>query len=476
MKLRLCVSLVLACLLNWPPLLWAATPGQDDNATNARPVIGQDNPNDFNQLTANAVDEGSIQVLVVLNTSPVTSRLPQDVAQPVDQEHLIESQQNAILKDIPLRRTQSIKRYKHLLYLAMSADENELQRLRNSPHVARIIRDKINFPVSHEFSINKVGADLAWGFGFTGVGQTIAVIDNGVDKRHPYLRGKVLSEACFSTRNARQKITPTCRNGQTSFFGKGAANVKCRFQDFGCTHGTLITALAAGNSLAAGFASSGVAPNAAIIAVKADSFIRNRTICAPARSCSVFYDSDLLRGLDFVYRKRRTFNIAAINVSIGGKASDQECQTSPIRSSVAKLRAANIATVAASGNEGLSNQIDSPACVPGVVSIGASDLNNAVLPFSNSSTLLSLMAPGKDIGLIMPGVVPPGFEIVASGTSLSAAFVSGAWASLKAQKTNATVDEILAALTRSGIPLFDPKNGLTKPEIQVNTAHNSLVP
>jgi hypothetical protein len=74
----------------------------------------------------------------------------------------------------------------------------------------------------------------------------------------------------------------------------------------------------------------------------------------------------------------------------------------------------------------------------------------------------------------MPGVVPVGFQIVASGTSLSAAFVSGAWATLKAQKPSATVDEILTALTLSGIPLSDPKNGLSRPEIQVNTAHNFL--
>lgn len=474
MKLRPCDSSLVVALLLWPTVLWATPPSREEITAMAPQFFTINSHNDYNRLVDKAIAEGSAQVLVVLKGIPDTEALHQGETQEDGQQRLIENQQNALLKDIPIHRTKSIKRYQHLPFLAMTADENELQRLHASPHVAQILRDKINLPLSHELSINKIGADVAWGLGFTGAGQTIAVLDNGVNKRHPYLRGKVLAESCFSTRNPRRKITPTCRNGQTSDFGSGAANVKCKFLDFSCTHGTFIAALAAGNSLAPGFASSGVAPNASIIAVKADSIIRNRRICAPAKSCSVFFDSDLLRGLDFVYRKRRSFRIAAINVSIGGQASTHECVTSPMGSSIAKLRAAKIATVAASGNEGHNNELDSPACVPGVISVGASDLNDAVLPFSNSSPLLSLLAPGKDIGIIMPGVVPAGFQIVASGTSLSAAFVSGAWATLKAQKPSATVDEILTALTLSGIPLSDPKNGLSRPEIQVNTAHNFL--
>jgi subtilisin family serine protease len=223
--------------------------------------------------------------------------------------------------------------------------------------------------------------------------------------------------------------------------------------------------------LAPGFAGSGVAPQAGIIAIKADSMIENKKNCAPATRCSVFYDSDILRGLDFVYRKRNAFNIASINASLGGNATRRECRRSPIQRAVARLRVANIATVVASGNDGNPNRLSSPACIPGVISVGSTDAFDLVSSFSNNSPGLSLLAPGEDIGVAIPGVAPAGFEVVSSGTSLSAAFVSGAWATLKAQRPFASVDEILAALIGTGVPSSDPKNsGLIKPRIQVNEA------
>jgi len=45
---------------------------------------------------------------------------------------------------------------------------------------------------------------------------------------------------------------------------------------------------------------------------------------------------------------------------------------------------------------------------------------------------------------------------------------------IKSHNPNASVDQILAALTNSGVPLFDPKNGIVRPRIQVNQAHARL--
>jgi hypothetical protein len=74
----------------------------------------------------------------------------------------------------------------------------------------------------------------------------------------------------------------------------------------------------------------------------------------------------------------------------------------------------------------------------------------------------------------MPGVTQPGFEVVASGTSLSAALATGAWGALKSHKPSDSVDQILGALTSTGVPVLDPKNGVVKPRIQVNQAHAAL--
>jgi subtilisin family serine protease len=187
-------------------------------------------------------------------------------------------------------------------------------------------------------------------------------------------------------------------------------------------------------------------------------------------------DSDVLRGLDLVFRWRRFFNIASVNLSVGALVPPRRCDATPIRRAVAKLRTANIATIAASGNNGFADRLTSPACVTGVVSVGATDTLDEVWPLTNNAPSLSLLAPGVEIGLPMPGVVPEGFEVAGSGTSFSAPFVSGAWAVLKARKPSAGVDEILAILAGTGKPLMDPRNGLLKPRIQIGQAHAALVP
>lgn len=462
MKFNPYLAFCVVALFYYKPLLWAA-PASDEGVVNETPFHDENERTEFNRLTHTAVEDGSVQVLIVLKESKEGQ---------VSQQTQAENEQNALLKDISIRRMGSVKRYKNLPLLALSATEKELQRLRASPRVAQILRDKINYPASLDFSIRKIGANIAQVSGYTGAGQVIAILDNGIDKRQPSLRNKVVAEACFSTRNSGQKVSPTCRNGQTKDLRRGSASVKCKHLDFECTHGTIIAEIAAGNGLAPNFVGSGVAPEAHIIAIKADSLIENNKNCAPATRCRVFFDSDILRGLDFVYRKRDAFHIASINASLGGEATRQECRgSSPIRRTVARLRAVNIATIVASGNDGNTSRLSSPACMPGVISVGSTDAFDAVSFFSNNSLGLSLLAPGEDIGVAVPGVVPNGYEVVSSGTSMAAAFVSGAWASLKAQRPFASVDEILVNLTNTGVPSRDPKNsGLIKPRIQVDKA------
>ena len=53
-----------------------------------------------------------------------------------------------------------------------------------------------------------IKADQAAALGFTGAGQTVAILDTGVAKGHPMLKGKVVSEACYSSNSAEQR--PRC--------------------------------------------------------------------------------------------------------------------------------------------------------------------------------------------------------------------------------------------------------------------------
>ena len=59
---------------------------------------------------------------------------------------------------------------------------------------------------------------------------------------------------------------------------------------------------------------------------------------------------------------------------------------------------------------------------------------------------------------------------------MAAPHVTGAWAVIKSKAPDATVDEVLNALINTGHPVYDSRNGITKPRIDVMAAINSLTP
>ena len=150
-----------------------------------------------------------------------------------------------------------------------------------------------------------------------------------------------------------------------------------------------------------------------------------------------------------------------MNLSVGGKAytSGANCDANlvALKAAVDLLRAAGIATVAASGNEGYSDQIDSPACISSAVSVGATNKNDGC-SFLEHRELLSLLAPGWAITSSIPG---GGFQWF-SGTSMAAPHVTGAWAIRRQATPQASVGEVLEAFVQSGRPILDVRIG-TKP-------------
>lgn len=80
--------------------------------------------------------------------------------------------------------------------------------------------------------------------GLFGVGQTVAILDTGVEKTHPFLMGKVVSEACYSTNNADlSSERPVCPGGVTNSTAPGSG-VNCAIS--GCDHGTHVAGIVGG--------------------------------------------------------------------------------------------------------------------------------------------------------------------------------------------------------------------------------------
>ena len=306
--------------------------------------------------------------------------------------------------------------------MAATVDATALAALLADPEVTSVSEDRVLYPVLYD-TPGITRASMAWAEGFRGAGQTVAILDTGVDKTHPFFTGKVVAEACFSQPGPGG--TTYCPNGQSQQIGPGAG-VNCPDSSLGCWHGTHVAGIAAGKYGVLAANTGGIAPDASVIAIQV--FQRQ---CFADGSCRIVaYESDLIRALEHVYSLRNTYAIASANMSLGGANYNAPCDSeSPAMTSVVQtLRSAGIATVAAAGNESTINAISFPGCLTAAVSVGSTTKQNQISSFSNSASFLSLLAPGSGITSSVPG---GGFG-GASGTSMATPHVAGAFAVFEA--------------------------------------------
>ncbi len=357
----------------------------------------------------------------------------------------------------------NVKQYRTIPYLALQVESRGFELLGKLAEVATIREDRIRH-ISLAESVPLIGAPAAWAAGYRGAGQTIAILDTGVDKTHPFLAGKVVSEACYSTTGS--GYTSVCPGGVAQSTASGSG-VNCTVD--GCEHGTHVAGIAAGTS--ASF--SGVARDASLIAVQVFSRVNNCT-----SDCTGAFDSDILLGLQRVYDLRTSHNIAAVNMSLGGGSSSTNCDADDpaMKAAVDTLRSVGIATVVAAGNEGTAGALSWPACISSTISVGSTGdgssgaTANVVSGFSNSSSFLNLLAPGQWITSSVPGGTYSAF----AGTSMAAPHVAGAWAVMKSKTPSATVSQVLQAFNSTGLGIVDMRNGITRPRIRVDQAVGAL--
>jgi len=379
-----------------------------------------------------------------------------------------------------------VREFEEFPFVALEVGPDGLQALESLPGVVEeVMEDRLHRPFLSE-SAPLVQANQAWAGAFAGTlldgtGTVVAILDTGVDKTHLFLSGKVVDEACFSTTYLPHSATSVCPGGLSSSFAAGSA-IPCNVLP-DCEHGTHVAGIAAGDGQDGAVALfSGVAKGADIMAVQVFSRFDNPGYCYPDLTCVLAYDSDIMAGLQHVYDQRAVLNLAAVNLSLGGATYSATCDSDPLKSIIDLLRAANIATVIASGNDGETKKISSPACISSAVSVGSTgdgstyyfDLAtvDVISWFSNSASFLSLLAPGQWITSSVPGV---DFDTWA-GTSMATPHVTGAFAILKQAAPTATVSQMLGALQKTGLPVRDtrPGGGITKPRIRIFEALGQL--
>jgi membrane-anchored mycosin MYCP len=225
----------------------------------------------------------------------------------------------------------------------------------------------------------------------TGVNTVVAIVDSGVDAATPQLAGRV------------ERGIDLLANG-------GRADNDC------LGHGTFIAGIiAAAPTWGIGFA--GVAPDTRILPIRAT----NSQEGDPAR---------------FAQGIRAAVDAGAKIINVSASTTDPY----PSLIDAAAYAESHDALVIAStaGDSGSTAPVY-PAALPTVLAVAAIDSVGAPARFSRSGSYIGLAAPGVDVLSVGPG--GPG-QLVGSGTSYAAAFVSGVAALVRAYRPGLTAKQV----------------------------------
>jgi subtilisin len=430
-------------------------------STEASSLTGFVREKAFDSLIEEVQQTGRVKVIVGVNTAFTPEGSLSEFGKQRQREG-IEDAQDDVLQKLSSFYTRNIKRFETIPFFAVEVDQAGLEMLRKDPMVTSIEPDELAAPSLAESTL-LIGAPQTWAAGYTGTNWAVAILDTGVEASHPFFGGRVVSEACYST-NSGSNIISLCPGGVTESVAPGSAN-DCDISITGCGHGTHVAGIAAGS----GDSFSGVAKGAPIIAIQVFTRFNDSTVCGSSTPCVRTYQSDYIKGLERVLALSSTMNVASANMSLGGGEFSANCdvERASIKLVVDQLRSVNISTVIASGNNGFTSAMSAPACISTAISVGStSDVANTISSFSNSVSFLNLLAPGSGITASVPG----GVFGIKGGTSMAAPHIAGAWSVLKQHTPSATVNQVLAAISATGVPIVDTRNAVIKPRLQLNDA------
>jgi uncharacterized protein (TIGR03382 family) len=343
------------------------------------------------------------------------------------------------------------RQFKYIPAIAAEISAEMIEELANDPDIASVEEDvpmalpstqAVNDPVD---GTGIIGAEAAWLAGYSGSGWYVAILDNGIRSTHEFFSGKNIVEACFSDGD--------CPNGQDAMYGSGSAVHYSSDYGEDYDHGTHVTGIAAGRKPDGTL--YGAAKDAGIISVQIFSkFDNNPEDCGyPDGKCLLSYSSDQFSALEYIYSLRTTYNIGAVNMSIGGSTYSNYCDSqSSLNSIITNLTNAGIAVVSASGNEELCGMITSPACISETIAVSASNGLDRQASFSNYlASVVDIFAPGVNIKSSIASS-DTAYEAW-SGTSMSTPFVAGSWVLFKQKNSSLSVSQIETYMKNTAAPV-----------------------
>jgi serine protease AprX len=208
--------------------------------------------------------------------------------------------------------------------------------------------------------------------------------------------------------------------------------------------------------------------------------------------------SQVIAAIDWIVQHRHDngLNIRVLNLSFGTDGS-QQYNLDPLAYAVQMAWDHGIVVVVAAGNDGNKTALRNPALNPYVIAVGASHTNGTergtddfVTDFSNCGprgrsvdlvapgrSIESLRVPGSSADINYPSALVGTRFFRGSGTSQSAAVVSGAAALIIDQRPGITPDQVKALLMGSAQPLkYSPSVCQGAGEVDLGKALNKSTP
>jgi len=324
-----------------------------------------------------------------------------------------------------------------ILHVRLSS-RAELRRVAADPAVIGVAADR-RYQTTLTQSLPLIGQPAAAGAGHTGANTAVAVLDSGVDFNRP----------AFGN----------CAGGP------GSAGCKVVLaQDTAPDDGQLDDAILHGTNVAGIVV--GVAPDTQILAYD---------VFHPSGGA---LESDVLEAINGAIANQATFNVVAMNLSLG---IPEDYFTSPcssgsftFASAFANARAAGIVPVVAAGNNAFANGtfhvgIGRPACSPGALPVGAvydsnvgsqgwggPDLNDVCFDDTTTADQITCFSQAWANSMILaPGALISAAGVEQGGTSQASPHVAGAVAVLVDSFPAATPDMVQTAILTSGPLILD---------------------
>lgn len=394
--------------------------------------------------------------------------------------HVNAAQQSAINSLPGNARGNVLHRYNVVPGFSGNFTDKQIERLARHPKVT-YVEEMPEHHVMDSEAHPLTGTDSMHASGYTGQGSVVALIDDGIDHDHAAFGGqssfpndKIIGGYDFADYDSDPTIDCT-----------------------GQSHGTATTGVAVGN----GGGVTGSAPDAKALMLK---------VQASSECGQPSLSGDLVAAIDWIVDNQSTYDIDIISMSLGGGAFGSQCDGSSTSyaNAIDSAYAAGLVILAASGNEGLCDQISRPACFSNVISVGAtydadvgssgycvsanscvgeahqscpgsacfdnSTSGDQVTCYSNSASFLDILSPSNCATTAQAG---GGTNDCFGGTSSATPYAAGVAASLlEAAGGSGSLDndQMRSLLADNGVAVNDPKSGLTKPRVDAVASLNAI--